>query len=344
MTRTLNIAFTGNAVLTPAYSDPPRFPPIDGPLVAVLPGARRVRRSTFPTDQINAQFAFLKFPYRHLVRESGEDRDADYKHPDLRNVKAGLCIFEEEDLQLVTRPKETQLTFDPSATTDPPTIGSSGTGYIARWGDFAAGGESRIRDNVLQGNVDAVRVTLPGGKVTAGFVAEPIARINFDYGDSSPTLQYAQQIVVTLTFDDIEEVTFSVSRRGGPAAPSVLRFRWYDSPNIDLLFGNGSLTSILNTLSGSFVGQDHEGDFDVEFEVLYDIVHVTPDHLGRRPLPQIKSVEVLRVPCIASMIDSEPQTSAAPAPEVLPAVPNANPREPGEPRRRSGGRIGGNGE
>ncbi|HEX6087819.1 MAG TPA: hypothetical protein VF266_25025, partial [Thermoanaerobaculia bacterium] len=249
-----------------------------------------------------------------------------------------VCILEAEELSLMHRPIDTQLTFDPSPTTPSPKVGSTGTGYIARWEDFAAGGQSRIKPNVLQGNGDYVRVTLPAGKVTAGFVAEPIARINFDYGQNSPTRPYAQQIVVTLTFEDvIQEVSFNTSRLGeGPSAPTLLTFRWYDAPNIDLLFGNGSLASMLSVLSGSFLGQDHEGDFDVEFEVLYDVVEVRPDHLGRRPLPQIKSHEILRVPCIASMMSSTPEAEGTPV-EPPPVRIQTAEREPGEPRRGHGG-------
>ncbi|HYI11148.1 MAG TPA: hypothetical protein VEK57_18975 [Thermoanaerobaculia bacterium] len=315
MPKYLRVAFTGNAVLTPDYPDD--YQPIFGPLTAVMPGARQRRPSTFRTDPIHAQFAFLKFPYPHLVLENDEHRDADYKFPDVRDATTGLCFLEREELRLVT-PASNVLTFDPTIPTHYPTTASTETEWVARWRDFALGGNARLRPGVLTGEGDYVRVVLPGGDVTASFVGEPIARIDFDYGAPYPRV-YAQEIVVTLTFDDsipsviLEALPF----QGTGARPSFFEFRWYDSPEISIQFGNGSMASIENVLRGSFAGLDHEGDFDLEFEVLYDIVDCNEDDpfFRRLPVPRVISREVLRIPCIATML--EPQEEAVFASDVM---------------------------
>ena len=313
MPKSLKISFTGSAVLTPPYPDD--FGPLQGPLTAIMPGARHVRKSTF-RDQISAQFTVLLFPYRHLIVESPQDRDADYKYPDLKDVQTGLCFLENEELKLLEGPPaiEKQITFDNSPTTAFPTLESRGTGYIARWQDFAAGGRAKIKDGVLtnRSDKDFVSVLLPAGEVTSGFVAEPILRVNFDYGENSETRAYAQKIVVTLTYpDETQAVTFAATRSNGRTDPFMITLAWYDATEIEILFANGSLESILNVLRGSFVGQDHDGDYDLEFEVLYDVVDCYGDRLNRLPLPQIRSQETLRVPCIASMVASDNQTAAS---------------------------------
>ncbi|MGA8806531.1 MAG: hypothetical protein WB973_01550 [Thermoanaerobaculia bacterium] len=342
MTKTLKLAFTGNAVLTPEY--PENLQPIAETLYAIMPGARRVRQSDFPNDQINAQLAFLTFPYRHLVVKEASDRDADYQHPDIRDTKTGLCFLQREHLFIFPRPVENTLTFDASPATDFPTKDSTGVGYVARWGEFADGGESALKGGFLSGEGDYVRVQIDGGKVSASFVSEPIALIDFDYGENSDKRAYAQEIVVTMTFPDeteffqLQSVPFSEEAPG----PSALKFYWYDAPEIKILIGNGSLASINSVLSGSFAGNDHEGDYDLEFEVLYNVVDVKPDQLGRLPLPQIVSNEILHIPCVSSMV-SGPRSNV---PSTKLGRPSANavspaqaPREPGEPRRRPSSRT-----
>ncbi len=316
MTKTLKIAFTGNAVLTPPYPD--NLGPIQQKLYAVMPGARRVRQSDLRPDQINAQFAFLKFPYRHLVVTEDDDRDADYKYPDTRDTTTGLCFLEREHLFIEQPPHEQTLTFDSSPATGTPTTSSTGVGWIARWRDFAATGNSGLKRDILNVAGDYSRVQIDAGHVSSGFISEPIARIDFDYGDDPPTRSYAQEIVVTLTYDDSTPYVTLRSAPfkpfpGGSAEPSALRFDWYDAPEIKILFGNGSLSSILNALKEPpLAGNDHDGDYDIEFEVLYDIINIQPDSQNRLPLPRIISNEILRVPCVASMIDLiSPEGTAA---------------------------------
>jgi|GEM_PF-5827572 len=338
MPKTLKLAFTGNAVLTPEY--PENLQPIAGPLYAVMPGARRVRQSDFPNNQINAQLAFLTFPYRHLAVALPSDRDADYKHPDIRDTKVGLCFLQREHLFIFPRPLENELTFDNSSSTEFPTTASTGVGYVARWGDFADYRPTALKGGFLSGEGDYVRVQVDGGKVSASFASEPIALIDFDYGEHSVKRAYAQEIVITMTFPDATEFfqLQSAPFSGEAPSPSALKFYWYDASEIKILFGNGSLASINSVLSGSFAGNNHEGDYDLEFEVLYNVVDVQPDQLGRLPLPQIVSNEIMHIPCVSSMVsgpksDVPPTTLALPTASAVSAGTQA-PREPGEPRRR----------
>lgn len=302
MSKTLRMSFTGNAVLTPAYPDD--LQPRNGPLTAIMPGARRRRKALFDHQQINAQFAFLQFDYPQLVVEALNDRDADYIYPSEEDKQQGLCFLERE--QVFLQVEDGPLTFRDGDVTAYPTVDSHETKYIARWDDFALG-NAKLKPGVLERFDDYVRVVIPHGEITAGFVAEPIARIEFDYGPVTPVaLPYAQEIVVTIEFEDaVTEVTL----RCDPFPPfmeneesSFLTFTWGGRPSIDLLFGNGSLASIYSVLTGPIAGHDHLGDYDDEFNVLYDIVDCKEDDDGRQPLPHIKSSEVLRIPCISSMI------------------------------------------
>lgn len=302
MSKVLTMKFTGNAVLTPEYPDD--LTPRQETLYAIMPGARRRRRSVFDRQQIDAQFAFVMFSYGQLLVQVNNDRDADYKYPDITTVETGVCFLEREEIALETQPADDMVRFVPGDATSAPHVGSRDTKYIARWTDFALGRAS-LKPHVFdsQGG-EYVRVKMPAGEVAAGFVAEPIARIDFDYGDTPKVFPYAQEIVVTIPFsDDTQSVTLSCTPFDGSLAqPSLLTFTWAGKPSIDLLFGNGSLASLLSVLTGPIAGHDHEGDYDVEFDVLFDIVDCPGDSQGRQPLPHIKSFEILRIPCIASMI------------------------------------------
>jgi hypothetical protein len=337
MPKTLKLAFTGNAVLTPEYPDD--LQPIAGPLYAVMPGARRVRQSDFHKNQINAQFAFVTFPYRHLVVKDETDRDADHKHPDTRDTKIGLCFLQREHLDIYPPPLNGELTFDDSSTADFPTTATTGVKRAARWSDFASDGEPELYD-VLNSEGDYARIRIPAGHVSSGFVTEPIALIGFDYGNfPPPPTAYAQEIVVTLTYpDDTPSVFLYASPFAGEATePSTLRFDFYDASEIKILFGNGSLASMISVLNGSFAGNDHEGDYDVEFEVLYDVVDCPEDQNNLLPLPQILSNEILHVPCVASMVALPGSTarSKASARSSANAAPRVVSRRPGAPRSQS---------
>jgi hypothetical protein len=303
-----------------------------------MPGARRRRYSQQHCyTQVDAQFAFVVFPYRSLVLD-GESRDADYKYPETRTVTTGLCLLEREELTIDPPPHDDQLTFAPENTASYPTSASTGADWIARWDDFAEDGYASLKPGVLERPGDYVRLKLPGGYVSAGFVAEPIARISFDYGEYPEVEPYAQEIVVTLEYDDKEEYVTLRSTPFDPpcscpgACPTDLRFAWYDESEIRLLFGNGSLPSIKNVLEGSFAGHDHEGDYDEEFGVIYDVVDCIPDGCGHRPLPKVMSQEVLKIPCVGTM-------TALPSQELEEARKAQSDRklqrrQPGEPFRR----------
>ena len=316
MPKLLQLAFTGTCLLTPEY--PEDLTPIQGPLKAILPAGRRTRPSTFGNTPINAQFAVIVFDWGNLHVPTGDPsaRRSDHQYPDLRTPTKGLCFLEREYLILDPAPLDTHLTFDDSPTTSYPTTASTATKWIASWSRFAANANAnpRLKPEVWSPDFGAVHVEIPAGVVSAGFVDEPVPRINFDYGPRPETRPYAQEIRITLTYGDgIDSVTLvSV----GAGEPSRLTFKWHDAPTMKLTFGNGSLASILSLLQGSFAGQDHQGDFDLEFEVTYDAVAHEPDHNGHSPLPRVMSNEVLRVPCISSMVASDPTEFAAASKEA----------------------------
>jgi hypothetical protein len=308
MTKILRMKFTGNAVLTPEYPDDLEEEDY-GPLVAIMPGARRRRQGLFSRPQIDAQFAFVKFDYAQLVVTGPKDRDADYKYPEETDVHTGVCFLEREEIYFDIPPIESTLTFVPGDVSGTAQIGSTQTQWIARWKDFSFGRGALYADVVGSKTRDCVQVTIPGGEVSAEFIAEPIARIDFDYGnpgEPSYVRPYAQQVVVTMTFDDSRPY---VRLRSDPFNPvtneesSYLTFIWGGRSTIDLVFGNGSMSSLQSLLSGSFAGHDHQGDYDSEFQALYDIVDCPPDTPNQRqPLPHILSFEISHIPCISTMI------------------------------------------
>ena len=305
MTKLLNLSFTGNAALTPEYPD--NLKPITGPLKAIMPGARRQRPSLFDGQHINSQFVFLLFPFRQLVVSRGRlSRSTDYKHPNETAPETGVCFFESEQItiQSTKPPREgNQLYFvEGDVTKRFPKVGSKETAWIARWTDFSFGYGS-LKPETLTDPGDYVRMVMNGGIVSAGVSHEPIARLDFDYDRKVDPFPYAQQIVLTMTFDDdVENVDLVCTPFSKTADTTTLTFTWGGRPSIDLFFGNGSLASLQSVLAGSVSGHDHEGDFDVEFDVMLDIIKCRADAQGRQPLPHIRSAEVSHVPCTAAMV------------------------------------------
>ncbi|HEX7139694.1 MAG TPA: hypothetical protein VF219_17715, partial [Vicinamibacterales bacterium] len=190
--------------------------------------------------------------------------------------------------------------------------------------------------------------------VASGYESSLIARIDFDYGDWPQPVAYAQEIVVSIAFTDLSpSVQLNCAPfPGSGGAPSVLTFTWGGKPTIDLTFGNGTMTSLLNVLTHGTAGQDHEGDFDLDFGILYDILDCDPDQDGYRPLPHIRSLEILRVPCTSTMIgtpttttatstSSETERAAAERETPRPAANEAQPVAPEwQPRTLPGQRRG----
>jgi hypothetical protein len=256
---------------------------------------------------------FVVFPYLQLVVPSDrQGRSADFKYPDETAPSMGVCFFENEELTIEESPIEHSLTFVPGSVVGMfPRVGSSETNFVARWADFAQGRAS-LKSGVLDQSGDFVRVQMPGGRVSSGFVAEPIALIDFDYIAPRTPFPFAQEIVVSMTFaDSVNAVSLRCDPFDGKFQESVLTFTWGGRPSIDLLFGNGSLASLQSVLSGSTAGHDHQGDFDIEFDVMFDIIDCPPDGQGRQPLPHIRSSEVLHVPCTSTMIASGTGTNVA---------------------------------
>ena len=342
MSKYLKMKFTGNAVLTPEYPD--NLNAINGPAHAIMPGARQRRQSEFHGQQIDAQFIFVTFPYAQLVVAADNDRDADYKYPTVITADTGVCFLEEEAIVVETTSQSDTLTFVNGDTSSFPTVNSHETGRIARWTDFSHGAGA-LKDGIPETPGHYVLVTIPGGEISSGYVSNQIARIDMDYGDVSEAAPYAQEIVVSIPFDDsVTSVSLSCTPfPGSYAQPSFLTFIWGGRPSIDLLFGNGSMASLQSVLSGDVAGHDHQGDYDVEFDVLYDIIDCPADGNGRRPLPHIRSTEVLHVPCISSMIGQPGTGSVTKAPPTSVtnssdgAQPKWQPRTlPTQRRKRSG--------
>lgn len=331
MSKYLKMRFTGNAVLTPDYPDDlANGPAIPGPLYAIMPGARRRRKSAFDGQQIDAQFAFVIFDNRQLMVDGTDDRRPDYKYLRGDNTELGVCFLERENVLVTTGPTSDSITFVNGNTSGFPNLNSSETQRIARWKDFAFK-RAYLKPHVLEDPTtisDYVRVIMPGGQVASGYISNQIAKVDFDFYQTSTPAAYAQEIVVTIPFEDsAQNVTLSCTPFPGSAEKTTsLTFIWGGRPSIDLLFGNGSMASLQSVLDGSIAGRDHEGDYDVEFEVLYDIIDCTIDGDSYRPLPHIRSAEILRIPCISSMIgqqSGDSSTDATPARKITPRTNTA---------------------
>lgn len=302
MSKFLNLKFTGSIVVTPEYPDDVQQQ-ICPPLIAMMPGARRRRRSGFRGKQVDAQFAFVVFDYGQILKDGESARDADYKYPSIDTVSQGVCFLEREDLLVNVEPSP--IRFVDGDTSLPPTVSSRETKRIARWSDFS-NGNGQLKARVLQDHGEYARVVMPAGTVSSGYVSGLVTRIDFDYGDAPRAAAYAHEIVVSIEFpDDSPSVDLQcIPFPGSTDQSSTLTFTWGAKPSIDLLFGNGTLASLSNVLTDAVAGQDHGGDYDVDFNAIYDIVNCLPDAHGRTPLPHIENLEILRVPCAPTMIGS----------------------------------------
>jgi hypothetical protein len=315
----VHLAFTGVAVLQPAYRGPGQA--VFEPLIAIMPESRRARVSeevilddgrVLGPRQIDAHHVFAVFPHAHLVR-TPQTRDADYEYPTEREPEQGVCFFEREELIPWPPPLNTAVTYDdsPAGEDAVPTKASTGAGWIANWGKFAPGGNAHFYAGVIDEPGPFVRVRSErGGRISAGFVFEPPPKASFLYESVKP-IYFAHETVVTLDYPGETEFFELRSRRfdtSDAREPLDLVFEWADTDEFKITFGNGSLVSLQGLLNGHFAGHDHAGPVDYEFQILRDVVSCEPDSLYHRlPVPYVTSREIVRVPCVASMLDTEGQ-------------------------------------
>lgn len=315
----VHLAFTGVAALQPAYRGPGQA--VFEPIIAIMPESKRARVSEevilddgrrLQPKQIDAHHVFAVFPHAHLVRTL-QTRDADYEYPTEREPEMGVCFFEREELIPWPQPLNNAVTYDDSPVADNvvPTKSSTGAGWIANWKNFAPGGDAHFRGGVTHATGPFVRVRFPeGGRISAGFVFEPPPKASFLYENVKP-IYFAHETIVTLCYPGETEFFELLSTRFEPPSdkePLDLVFEWADTDEFKITFGNGSLVSLEGLLNRQFAGHDHAGPVDYEFQILRDVVCCKPDSLYRRlPVPYITSREIVRVPCVASMLDTEGQ-------------------------------------
>lgn len=318
MSKFLRLAFTGIACLGPAYRGQEK---VSGPLVAVMPTAHHARFGSDGETQVDAHFVYAAFNAAHLVTprnkaEKKKYRRADHEVVDERRKKWALCFLDREMLVVdpppVTedeRKQETEIRYNVSGNrTGLPGKGSTHVEWIARWSQFAAGGNARFKTHALEGKASLVRVVIPGGEVAAGFACPYTPQVRFLYGKEL-TGYFAHEIVVTLRYkDETETVTLRSTPfdTEPPYRPRDLVLTWGTADVIDLKIGNSSIDEMDNVLR-KYCGRQHEGRKDYEFEILYDVVACAPDRNngGRLPLPEVLTNETRPVPCLATMIDME---------------------------------------
>jgi hypothetical protein len=290
--RIVNLAFTGACVVTPAYRNSSTA---QGPIRVLMPSAPRARFASDLQTQIDAHFAYSVFAQAHLDDTRG-NRQPDFSWPVGNQPAKGVCFFHDETIAPVAPPLNRAVTFDESG--GDPSEGSTDARWIANWHRFAA---TRNPLLISGGDAPLVRIELPAGHISSRFVTAPVTKIRFAGSDAEEPDYYAHEIVVSLEYPDDAEafVLRSMTSNGQPAD---LAFRWGDADAIEIAFGNGSLASITNVLDRAVAGHTHRSTTDYEFELLYDIIQCMPDMLGRRPVPQLCGREILRVPCLASMI------------------------------------------
>ncbi len=323
MDKRVFLAFTGVAVVAPAYPGAERWP-APGPIYALMPNSPRARRFPaydlqFPdrTADVSAHFAFAVFPYAHLVTGAG-NRGADYKYPNELVVDQGACFLFREQLTIDPPPIETDVRYVEGDTSGVPEPDAQAAGWIADWKKFAPAGPdspfpgmAHFYENALFGDGDFVRLVLPGGLISSRFACAPPPKAHFPYGDivpNPPTRFFAHEIIVRLTFP---ETTTEFRLRSSPfygsdLGPTDLVFAWGDATEFKITFANGAHASLQNVFSGSCAGHDHEGRADHEFQLLYkDVIDCPPDEFERKPVPVITTKEILRIPCLASMIEAD---------------------------------------
>jgi hypothetical protein len=311
----LKIGFTGVACLTPAYDGATQE--VAGPLYAVLPNSHSARFGSDHETQVDAHFVFAAFHSIHLPKPvkpaDKKRRRADYVFRNTATEKDwAVCFFERESLELVPAPvvpdDETKLDHTirynlHGNTTEPPAITDTHVNWIPRWDTFAEGGRAAFKAGVLTEPGSYVRLTIPGGDVSAGFVCRYVPRMKFLYKNNEPHY-YAHKIVVRLAYpDETETVTLRSKRFDAepPDRPADLVLTWGTADTIHLTLANASFEEMENVLRED-CGKQHLGTRDYEFEIIYDVVRCGRDEQDRRPLPEVLSNETRPVPCMATMV------------------------------------------
>lgn len=319
MAKTVKLAFTGVACVTPAYAG---VPEVAGPIRAILPCSPGARLGSNGKTQIDAHFVFASFQHVHLVQDQEKKRLADHKVMNVHGREMGLCLFDNEQLTIGPNPNNKTVKYDLTApSTGVPKPGYTHVEWIPRWEKFASNRKAKLKDLVAE-KAEFVSVDLPAGDVAAGFVCPLTPKVEFLHGTEAARF-YAQEITVTLHYDDetpnfilssapiASAVTTAKSKARGKGAANGailataakredLVFTWGTSDEIKITIGNGSLASVESALNES-CGHEHRGKIDYEFEVIYDAVSVN-DPQNQRPVPIVKNSEIRQIPCIATMI------------------------------------------
>jgi hypothetical protein len=276
-----------------------------------MPASPRARRASNPSIQIDAQLAFVEFSLRQLV-ESDTNRSPDFRYGSGR-TRRGLSLLSAERLTVAEKPlngdrvtyEEDDPTYRPQGD-GVPSISSKHAGWIANWEVFARGANPRLKDLSTVGQ-SYVELILPGGHLSGVFRCDTpdISRAQFLFGQSQPQY-YAHETVVTLRYPltTRDFVLRSESLNGNTTTD--LTFTWGDADEIEILIGNGSLSSINNVMLGDFCGHDHQTLTDFEFECLYDVIDCARDVDGRLPVPRVLGREIRQIPCIVSTIGTAP--------------------------------------
>jgi hypothetical protein len=300
---TLRFVFTGICALTPGW---PRDTSTPTSVTAVMPDSRRGRIASDETTNIAAHAPFLFVPLENLASTS---RGADYVLTRTFDDLECAVIFLDRE-ELTTSPSPTNaleyvIGEDPIG--ERPTTGNvTDIRWAADFREIDAAHASLKSGCVGTPPVNpkvAARVRVDGGTVTSRFPCPEGPSSTILNSPNTIHRQFAQEIVVAMEFaSNVTEVVLesALFDSGATPAPDIV-LQFIEAADIEVLFGNGPLESILNLKDNDCAGHEHPGAIDYEFEIYYDIIDFPAE--TALPVPQTDEAELRHIDCFAMFVD-----------------------------------------
>jgi hypothetical protein len=300
---TLRFVFTGICALTPGW---PRSTSTPTTLTAVMPDSRRGRVASDDTTNIAAHAPFLFVPLANLGSGS---RGADYVLTRTDTQECAVIFLDREELTTSPSPTnslEYVIGEDPIGERPIP-----GNVTDIRWAaDFreidplhaalkagCVGSTTSVNPKV------AARVRVDGGTVTSRFPCPEGASSTILNSPNTIHRQFAQEVVVEMEFaSNVTEVVLETTLFDSGATPALdIVLQFIEAADIEVLFGNGPVESMLNLRDNDCAGHDHPGAIDYEFEIYYDVINFPAE--TPLPVPQTDEAELRHIDCFVMFVD-----------------------------------------
>ncbi|HKS22500.1 MAG TPA: hypothetical protein VJZ76_06870 [Thermoanaerobaculia bacterium] len=257
--------------------------------------------------QIDALFPFLFFPMVNLVAgENLRQPDIVFEDPLTHRPTYGAVLLHREFISIVEDASCGIHYVQEAASL--PAEPRRGFDNDIRWAvDFReidpvhatlkSGCRSKPGDGTVPNERLGAHILFRSGVLSAGFPCPLGPPIGFLH--TQITRRFAQELVVEMELAESDGVTLRSQSFTTSVTPARdLKLRNTDGRDVEVLVGNGPITSIYDLASGRCHGHDHSGPVDYEFEVMYDLLDY-PE--GRnKPVP-VSYAELIR-DCYSMML------------------------------------------